>query len=104
MESFSTSSATELGVSPCAKPSLLFVPSFSLSRALSARRLGDFSYFNSFMSQPKFQLETFKAWAGISSDISYYLNSHHIDLHACVATSTLLGTILHVFFFFFFFS
>lgn len=33
------------------------------------------------MSQPKFQLETFKAWAGIHSDISYYLNSHHIDFH-----------------------
>ena len=33
------------------------------------------------MSQPKFQLETFRAWAGKSSDISYYLNSHHIDLH-----------------------
>ncbi len=32
------------------------------------------------MSQPKSQLETFKAWAGISSDISYYLNSHHVDL------------------------
>lgn len=25
------------------------------------------------------QLETFKAWAGRSSDISYYLNSHHVD-------------------------
>ena len=22
-----------------------------------------------------------KAWAGISSDISYYLNSHHVDWH-----------------------
>jgi len=33
------------------------------------------------MSQPTFQLQTFKAWAGISSDISYYLNSHHIDFH-----------------------
>lgn len=32
------------------------------------------------MSQPKFQLETFKSWAGIDSDISYYLNSHHIDV------------------------
>ena len=32
------------------------------------------------MSQPKSQLETFKAWAGIDSDISYYLNSHHIDI------------------------
>ena len=41
--------------------------------------LGPFSYMNAFMSQPKFQLETFKAWAGKSSDISYYLNSHHVD-------------------------
>ena len=41
---------------------------------------GDFSYFVSYMSQPKSQLNTFAAWAGISSDISYYLNSHHIDL------------------------
>ena len=30
--------------------------------------------------QPKSQLETFKAWAGKESDISYYLNSHHIDI------------------------
>ncbi len=44
------------------------------------RTFGDFSYFNAYMSQPKSQLKTFKAWAGISSDISYYLNSHHIDL------------------------
>jgi D-galacturonate reductase len=27
------------------------------------------------------QLETFKAWAGKDSDISYYLNSHHIDVN-----------------------
>ena len=33
------------------------------------------------MSQPKHQLNTFKAWAGKSRDISYYLNSHHIDFH-----------------------
>ncbi len=44
------------------------------------RTFGEFSYFNAYMSQPKSQLETFKAWAGISSDISYYLNAHHIDL------------------------
>ena len=44
------------------------------------RTLGDFSYFNAYMSQPKSQLETFKAWAGISSDISYYLNAHHVDM------------------------
>ena len=43
--------------------------------------LGNFSYFYSYMSQPKHQLDTFKAWAGKSSDISYYLNSHHIDYH-----------------------
>jgi D-galacturonate reductase len=44
-----------------------------------ARHLGDFQYMYAYMSQPKHQLETFKAWAGKSSDISYYLNSHHID-------------------------
>lgn len=33
------------------------------------------------MSQPKQQLITFKSWAGKSSDISYYLNSHHVDFH-----------------------
>jgi D-galacturonate reductase len=31
------------------------------------------------MSQPKYQLHTFKSWAGRSSDISYYLNAHHVD-------------------------
>jgi D-galacturonate reductase len=43
--------------------------------------LGPFSYFYAYMSQPKHQLLTFKSWAGKSSDISYYLNSHHIDFH-----------------------
>merc|ERR1712176_396128 len=41
--------------------------------------LGNFQYLYAYMSQPKHQLDTFKAWAGKSSDISYYLNSHHID-------------------------
>ena len=45
------------------------------------RELGDFSFFQSYMSQPKSQLETFRAWAGKSSDISYYLNAHHIDFN-----------------------
>ena len=45
-----------------------------------ARTLGDFSYMNSYMSQPRTQLDTFRQWAGRSSDISYYLNSHHIDI------------------------
>lgn len=43
--------------------------------------LGPFSYLYAYMSQPKHQLDTFRAWAGKSSDISYYLNSHHIDFH-----------------------
>jgi hypothetical protein len=34
-------------------------------------------------AQPKLQLETFRAWAGISSDISFYLNSHR-KYHACL--------------------
>jgi D-galacturonate reductase len=45
------------------------------------QNLGPFSYFYSYMSQPKHQLHTFKQWAGKSSDISYYLNSHHVDFH-----------------------
>lgn len=45
-----------------------------------ARGLGDFSFFTSMMTQRKAQLDTFAAWAGKSSDISYYLNSHHIDI------------------------
>lgn len=47
--------------------------------------IGDFSFFTSYMSQPKSQLETFRAWAGIDSDISYYLNSHHVSLGARVS-------------------
>lgn len=46
------------------------------------RELGDLSYFHGYMSQPKSQLDSFRAWAGRSSDISYYLNAHHIDFHA----------------------
>jgi D-galacturonate reductase len=49
------------------------------------RALGPFSFLQAYMSQPKHQLETFKAWAGVSSDISYYLNSHHIDFHEWTA-------------------
>jgi D-galacturonate reductase len=56
-----------------------FDPAYADARA-KAKALGDFNYFYSYMSQPKFQLETFRAWAGKDSDISYYLNSHHIDV------------------------
>ncbi len=54
-------------------------PTYADARS-KAQSLGDFNYFYSYMSQPKSQLETFKAWAGVKSDISYYLNSHHIDI------------------------
>ncbi len=50
--------------------------------------LGSFSYFSAYMSQPKHQLDTFRAWAGKSSDISYYLNSHHVDFHEWVLRGT----------------
>jgi D-galacturonate reductase len=58
-----------------------FDPIYSDARQKISSELGEFGYFYSYMSQPKFQLDTFKKWAGISSDISYYLNSHHIDFH-----------------------
>lgn len=45
------------------------------------RGLGDFSYLHAYMSQPASQLDTFREWAGRSSDISYYLNTHHVDFH-----------------------
>ncbi|MES1906865.1 MAG: hypothetical protein MHM6MM_000094 [Cercozoa sp. M6MM] len=47
---------------------------------IRAGEVGDLTYFHAFMSQPKKQLETFRAWAGKNGcDISYYLNSHHVD-------------------------
>lgn len=57
-----------------------FDPAYADARQRARDSLGDFNYFYSYMSQPKNQLETFKAWAGRDSDISYYLNSHHIDI------------------------
>ncbi|KAK4552457.1 hypothetical protein LTR86_010300 [Recurvomyces mirabilis] len=59
-----------------------FDPAYADARNRAVRgNLGEFNYFYSYMSQPKSQLETFKAWAGKDSDISYYLNSHHIDVN-----------------------
>jgi D-galacturonate reductase len=57
-----------------------FDPAYADARHRAKTSLGDFNYFYAYMSQPKSQLETFKAWAGKDSDISYYLNSHHIDV------------------------
>ncbi|ATY60518.1 NAD binding Rossmann fold [Cordyceps militaris] len=56
-----------------------FDPAYSDAR-FKAQTLGDFNYWYSYMSQPKYQLDTFKSWAGRESDISYYLNSHHVDI------------------------
>ncbi|KAK5690331.1 hypothetical protein LTR17_025959 [Elasticomyces elasticus] len=59
-----------------------FDPAYADARNRAIKgSLGEFNYFYSYMSQPKSQLETFKAWAGKDSDISYYLNSHHIDVN-----------------------
>lgn len=60
-----------------------FDPVYSDAR-MRAAALGEFNFFTSWMSQPKNQLETFRAWAGRDSDISYYLNSHHIDIHCWI--------------------
>jgi len=58
-----------------------FDPAYADARNRAVKgSLGEFNYFYSYMSQPKSQLETFKAWAGKESDISYYLNSHHVDV------------------------
>ncbi|KAI8874530.1 NAD(P)-binding protein, partial [Backusella circina FSU 941] len=57
-----------------------FDPAYTDARN-KALNMGEFNYFYSYMSQPKYQLDTFRSWAGKESDISYYLNSHHIDFH-----------------------
>lgn len=47
-----------------------FDPVYSDAKARAAT-LGEFNFFNAWMSQPKNQLETFRAWAGKDSDIRY---------------------------------
>lgn len=54
-------------------------PFYADARDRARLTLGNFQYLYAYMSQPKHQLETFKSWAGKSSDISFYLNSHHVD-------------------------
>ncbi|KAL7805584.1 putative D-galacturonic acid reductase [Trichoderma aethiopicum] len=71
--------AKEKGVHVFVEHHKRFDPAYSDAR-FKAKSLGDFNYFYSYMSQPKSQLETFKSWAGKESDISYYLNSHHVDV------------------------
>lgn len=45
-----------------------FDPVYSDAKARAAS-LGEFNFFSAWMSQPKSQLETFRAWAGKDSDI-----------------------------------
>jgi len=94
------SAAEEHGVFVYIEHHKRYDPAYS-DAAAKARNLGDFNYFYSYMSQPKSQLDTFKSWAGKDSDISYYLNSHHIDINAtlipgwvptCVTASGSRGT------------
>src|SRR5258708_1308563 len=47
---------------------LRYDPVYSDAR-VRAKELGEFNFFNAWMSQPKSQLETFRAWAGKDSDI-----------------------------------
>ncbi len=60
-----------------------------------AASLGNFGYMFSFMSQPKSQLTTFRDWAGTASDISYYLNSHHIDILCQILTDRYKPVTVH---------
>ncbi|ORY74032.1 D-galacturonic acid reductase [Leucosporidium creatinivorum] len=73
--------AEKHGVYVCVEMHKRFDPTYADGKQ-KAKLIGDFTFFSSYMSQPKTQLETFAAWAGKDSDISYYLNSHHIDVHA----------------------
>mmetsp|Transcript_1118 Transcript_1118/g.3316 ORF Transcript_1118/g.3316 Transcript_1118/m.3316 type:complete len:421 (-) Transcript_1118:354-1616(-) len=73
--------AEERGVACVVEVHKRFDPIYRDARDRIRAELGNFSFFQAYMSQPKHQLETFRAWAGKSSDISYYLNSHHVDFH-----------------------
>lgn len=73
--------ARQKGVACVVEVHKRFDPIYRDARDRIRKELGNFSFFQAYMSQPKHQLETFKAWAGKASDISYYLNSHHVDFH-----------------------
>ena len=51
-----------------------FDPVYSDAKA-RAQTLGEFNFFSAWMSQPKSQLETFRAWAGKDSDIRSVIRS-----------------------------
>ncbi|GIL91647.1 hypothetical protein Vretifemale_19189 [Volvox reticuliferus] len=60
------------GVLACVEFHKRWDPMYSDARN-RARQLGPFSHFSALMTQPKQQLDTFRLWAGLRSDISYYL-------------------------------
>ncbi|PSR72404.1 hypothetical protein PHLCEN_2v11747 [Hermanssonia centrifuga] len=68
-----------------------FDPVYSDAK-VRAQALGECNFFSAWMSQPKSQLETFRAWAGKDSDISYYLSSHHIDIHCWIMQGNAIPT------------
>jgi D-galacturonate reductase len=65
--------AAEKGVLVAVEVHKRLDPFYADARDRARGGLGNFQYMYAYMSQPKHQLETFKAWAGKSSDISYYL-------------------------------
>lgn len=44
--------------------------------------LGELSYFSAYMSQPACQARHYCSNGRTSTDVSFYLNAHHVDLHA----------------------
>ncbi|KAG8460433.1 hypothetical protein KFE25_011924 [Diacronema lutheri] len=76
--------AAARGLLCCVEVHKRWDPVYADARDAVRSRLGALSFFTAYMSQPKHQLDTFAAWAGRASDISYYLNSHHVDFHAWV--------------------
>lgn len=71
--------AARAGVRVCIEFHKRWDPIYADARARIACELGPLSFMSAYMSQPKAQLTTFAHWAGTGSDISYYLNAHHVD-------------------------
>ena len=78
--------------SPCGSSWGRWDPIYADKASDRIRQLGDFSFFSSFMSQPKYQLQTFRTGGACSSDISYYLNAHFIDFNVWSVAHTACGS------------
>jgi D-galacturonate reductase len=88
--------ASKYNVLCCVEVHKRWDPMYADARVRIRTQLGDFSYFSSYMSQPKKQLVTFRSWAGKASDISYYLNSHHVDFHCWALQNIALPEYTHL--------